>query len=89
MDHISITNEPLSVDQISNIVTSPTSGAISMFIGKEIYYSLVISFRLRIIRLWEILFEVHQPSRKDLISVFVTLLYNRKMFINYNRNNKE
>lgn len=33
MDHISITNEPLSVDQISNIVTSPTSGAISMFIG--------------------------------------------------------
>ena len=34
-DFIKVTHDPLSVEDITKMVTSPTSGAISLFIGKN------------------------------------------------------
>ena len=34
MDEIKITNDPLSLDEARTLVTSPSAGAISVFIGK-------------------------------------------------------
>ena len=38
MDHVKIQTERLSIDGATHLVTSPSSGAISVFAGKPTYY---------------------------------------------------
>ena len=38
MDHVEVVEEPLSVEKATQSVTSPSSGAVSLFIGKYDFF---------------------------------------------------
>jgi len=41
MDHVSITEDRIDANQVSSLVTDPSCGAISMFIGKLLALYLI------------------------------------------------